>query len=274
MASRTRRAACDRPARDAGPGAAHAPASPGSPARARRWRCGPSSGSAGWSGSSRSPVRSASSATAAWVPTVPWPWLVAGWVCDDHAAGANGDRGGRVLGSCCAGSGPGPTRGAGACTSGCGRRSNSAKPSAPRTWRAPPGSPTTRGRSGRRSARGSTCTRFPRSRACSASANRALGGTGGGPGGLLARWRRVANRAGRGRRRRASWARAARSFPARRVGKRAELLAGSSLGGKVPSKERWSGSPAGRVGAPRTPGPRSGPPAPPAGSPPTASRRC
>jgi len=53
-------------------------------------------------------------------------------------------------------------------------------------------------------------------------------------------------------------------LPGARIGKGAEVLAGSAVDGKVPSRERWSGSPARRVSKAKPPWPETRPPRRPA----------
>ena len=159
----------------------------------------------------------------------------------------------------CAASVRAATRGAAGCTCGCGRRSSSPR----RPGRSPSparrGSRTTRGPSGRRSARASTCTRSRPSPGCSRSATAR-------PSSPRWTWRdggSTATRSSSGASTSAPArpsARGARCSRALTSGRDAEVDAGSAVAGRVPKGERWSGSPAERKGKAKAPWPDERPP--------------
>ena len=191
-------------------------------------------------------------ARAPWAPTVSWWWVLrragccwsarsAGWRCRP--------RGARLL---LRGVRPGtlPARRA-ACTCGCGPPSRCADAlGRRRTCPARRGSPTTPGRSARRSAATSTCTRCRRSPACSRSAT----GCSVEPEvDLSGHWLDgdvLHVGPGPDRRRRHRRRRAARCCPGARIGQDAEVARGlGRVAARCPPGERWAGSPARGVGA-------------------------
>ena len=176
-----------------------------------------------------------------------WWWLVAGLAGAVQPARPDRRSPPAAPGCCCAACAGAATRAAARCTCGCGPPTGS--PSCRgATWSpARPGRPATPARSARRSATTSTCTPLRRSPGCSSSGR----GAAVEPEVDLAGHWVDGDVVHIGKIRIGAGARVgARStlMPGARVGKGAEIVAGSTVRGAVPAGQRWSGSPAGRIG--------------------------